>query len=46
MATVFDCTNINLRYGSKGALVTTLQTHLKNLGYYTYSSDGSGRYRG
>lgn len=36
----FDCNNIDLHKGSKGAKVTLLQTHLKNLGYYTYSSDG------
>ena len=32
----FDCSSINLKKGSKGSLVSLLQKHLKNLGYYTY----------
>lgn len=34
MVETLNCTNINLKYGSKGADVTLLQTHLKTLGYY------------
>ena len=41
MVETFDCKTVNLKKGSKGAQVTLLQTHLKNLGYYTYSG---GRY--
>ena len=44
---VFDCSNISLRNGSSGEKVKTLQTQLKNLGYYSKTIDGSfGYYTG
>lgn len=36
-----NCTNINLKQGSKGAQVTELQQGLKKLGYYKPSVDGN-----
>ena len=43
--TGFDCPTINLKKGSKGENVKTLQTHLKTLGYYTRQVDGDfGKY--
>jgi peptidoglycan hydrolase-like protein with peptidoglycan-binding domain len=42
---VFDCSKISLKKGSKGENVKTLQTHLKNLGYYNRKIDGDfGKY--
>lgn len=47
MMAVLDCSNISLRNGSSGEKVKTLQTQLKNLGYYSKSVDGSfGYYTG
>ena len=41
MATAtLDCTKVSLKQGAKGADVTTLQTHLKEMKYYTSSVDG------
>ena len=37
---IFDCNNTNLKKGSKGEKVKTLQTHLKTLGYYSAAIDG------
>ena len=37
---IFDCNNTNLKKGSKGENVKTLQTHLKTLGYYSAAIDG------
>lgn len=37
---IFDCNNTNLKRGSKGENVKTLQTHLKTLGYYSAAIDG------
>lgn len=42
---VFDCSKISLKKGSTGENVKTLQTHLKNLGYYNREIDGDfGKY--
>ena len=41
---VFDCNNTSLREGSTGEKVKTLQTQLKNLGYYSRRIDGSYGY--
>lgn len=41
---VFDCNNTSLREGSTGEKVKTLQTQLKNLGYYSRRVDGSYGY--
>ena len=41
MMAVFDCSKISLRQGATGDNVKTLQTHLKNLGYYNSTVDGS-----
>ena len=38
---IFNCTNTNMKKGSKGEAVKTLQTHLHTLGYYNSSIDGS-----
>lgn len=38
---VFDCSKISLKQGAKGDAVKTLQTHLKTLGYYNSTVDGS-----
>ena len=40
VASTFDCPNMDLRKGSKGDQVKTLQTMLKELGYYTRQIDG------
>lgn len=37
---LFDCTKINLKWGSNNEQVKTLQNALKTLGYYTRSVDG------
>lgn len=37
MADLLNCEKIYLKKGSKGGQVSTLQTHLKSLGYYTTS---------
>ena len=41
MVELFDCSKTSLRQGAKGAQVTLLQTHLKTLGYYNSTIDGS-----
>lgn len=38
MAETFDCTNTKLKRGSSGKKVSTLQTYLKEFGYYTTSN--------
>ena len=38
---IFDCNKVNLKKGSKGEEVKTLQTHLHTLGYYNSTIDGS-----
>ena len=44
-ANAINCPNINLKKGSKGENVKTLQTMLKALGYYTRQIDGDfGQY--
>ena len=41
VAAIFDCNNTSLRKNSNGENVKTLQTHLKTLGYYNSTLDGS-----
>ena len=40
MVDTFDCTKTDLKYGSKGEQVTTLQKYLKQFGYYMATVDG------